>query len=76
MVRAPRLRQILRWAHLFEAGFLGLYIYSPLHADPLWTDIVRFGVFPLAGLSGVWMWQQARISRSLRDNRRPLAVPR
>ena len=70
MVHAARLRQILRWAHIGKAAFLGVYIYSPLHADPLWTDIVRFGMFPLAALSGGWMWQQARINRALRGNRR------
>lgn len=70
MVRAARLRQILRWAHIGEAAFLGAYVYSPLHNDPLWTNIARFGVFPLAALGGVWMWQQARIGRALRNSRR------
>lgn len=74
MAHAARLRQTLRWAHIGEAAFLGIYIYSPLHADPLWTDVARFGVFPLAGLSGVWMWQQARLTRWLRGSRRSPAL--
>lgn len=75
MPNAARLRIILRWAHVVEASFLGLYLYSPLHSDPLWTDIARFGVFPLAALSGVWMWQQARLARAVRGNCRAAVTP-
>jgi hypothetical protein len=70
MINPARLRLILRWAHIVEAAFIGTYIYSPLHLDPLWTDIARYVIFPLAGVSGVWMWQQGRINRLFRGNNR------
>jgi hypothetical protein len=65
MPNAARLRVVLRWAHIVEAALIGVYVYSPLHAHPVWTGVMRFGVFPLAAVSGVWMWQQARIARAL-----------
>jgi hypothetical protein len=67
MINQARLRSLLRWAHIVEGAFLGVYIFSPLHADPLWTDIARYVIFPLAGLSGLWMWQQGRIARWMRQ---------
>lgn len=71
MPRPARLRSILRWAHVGEAAFLSAYLYSPLHADPIWTAVARYLVFPLAGLSGVWMWQQGRVARwTLRSGER------
>jgi hypothetical protein len=62
-MRPVHLRTLLRWAHIGEAAFLAVYLYSPLRTDPIWTDVAQFVVFPLATLSGLWMWQQARIAR-------------
>ena len=58
-----RLRSMLRWFHVGAAAFLGTYVYSQFHADPLWTDVARYGVFPLVGVSGAWMWQRGRVAR-------------
>lgn len=69
-MNAASIRTILRWGHIGEAAFLGIYLYSPLHADPLWTDIARYVAFPLAGVSGIWMWQQGRIAKWMRGDRR------
>jgi hypothetical protein len=72
MMNQAKLRSILRYAHIGEAAFIGIYLYSPLHADPFWTDVARFVVFPLAGLSGLWMWQQGLVSRWMRREKRQL----
>jgi len=72
-MRPVQLRLILRWAHIVEAALLAIYLYSPLRADPLWTDLARYVVFPLACLSGLWMWQQARFARWARRLRAPAA---
>jgi hypothetical protein len=66
MINPATLRSILRYAHIGEAAFIGVYFYSPLHADPFWTDFARFVVFPLAGISGLLMWQQGRVTRWFR----------
>ncbi|MBB3937285.1 hypothetical protein [Aureimonas phyllosphaerae] len=60
------LRSLVRWFHIGVALVLGTYIYSPLRIDPLWTDIVRFGVIPLATVTGLCLWKQGRIAKLLR----------
>lgn len=72
-MRPVRLRTALRWAHIGEAAFLAAYLYSPLRTDPVWTAIAQYVVFPLASLSGLWMWQQARVGRWIRNVRGPAA---
>ncbi|HZG09607.1 MAG TPA: hypothetical protein VEZ70_11570 [Allosphingosinicella sp.] len=56
-------RQWLRFGHLIASALLGMFIYSPLREDPLLIATIQFLVFPALALSGVWMWQQARLSR-------------
>lgn len=58
-----RLRFLLRWSHLFVGVMIGVYICSPLHADPLATLVVRLSLVPVAALTGVAMWQQHRLRR-------------
>jgi len=72
-MRPVRLQAILRWAHIGEAAFLAAHVYSPLRTDPVWTGIAQYVVFPLASLSGLWMWQQARVGRWIRNVRGPAA---
>lgn len=63
---ATSLRSALRWFHIGVALVLGIYIYSPLHADPFWADVIRFGIIPLATVTGVCLWKQGRIAKLLR----------
>ena len=61
---AAQRRSTQRRAHLLAALLLIAYIYLPLGAAL--EDIVRFGVLPSLALSGIAMWQAARIRRTLR----------
>jgi len=63
---ATSLRSVLRWFHIGVACVLGIYIYSPLRTDPFFADMIRFGVIPLATVTGVCLWTQGRIARLLR----------
>lgn len=56
-------RRALRRIHLACALAMGAYLYSPWGADPLFHAVVAYGLFPALGLSGLWMWQQARLGR-------------
>jgi hypothetical protein len=50
-------RSILRWIHIvFSIPILG-YIYSPFEEIPKYASRVRFVVFPVMFLSGLWMWK-------------------
>jgi hypothetical protein len=62
-MNAGQLRRVLRAGQIVVDVLLSIYIYSPLHADPLLTDIIRDLAIPVIALSGVAMWQQDRISR-------------
>lgn len=58
-----RFRQIARWSHIAAACALGALLYSPLRDNAVFHAIVAYGVFAFAGLTGLAMWQQARLRR-------------
>ncbi len=59
-------RRTLRWSHLATSAIIGTYLYSPWSTDPTFTAVTLYAVFPLMALTGVAMWQQARLARWLR----------
>jgi hypothetical protein len=61
----PRSRLVLRSLHIGTASVIGLMLYSPLGASPVFLDVVRFGVFPVVGLTGLAIWQYGRLRRAL-----------
>jgi len=68
--RLPWRRDVQRWLHLALAALLGVYVYSPLHADPTVGLVVRVGVFPALGLSGLLLWRGGRLRAWLRTRSR------
>jgi hypothetical protein len=56
-----RLRPIVRWIHLCAAASTGVFVYSPWSTDAAFVAAMKFGVFPLLGVTGVVLWQQARL---------------
>ena len=61
------MRRAQRRAHLLAGAVLAGYVYAPLGGEL--EGIVRFAVFPLLALTGIAMWQAARIRRALRSLR-------
>jgi hypothetical protein len=61
----PRSRLLLRWLHIGLGSIIGLLLYSPLGASQVFLDLVRFGVFPVVGLTGIAIWQYGRLRRAL-----------
>lgn len=61
-----RIRQLVRWLHIVEAGVLGAFIYGPWGDGSLLEAAIQFGFFPALGVSGLIMWQQPRIMKWLR----------
>lgn len=59
------LRKLLRWLHIIASLALGTYLYSPWSSNPLFSAVTLYGVFPLMGLTGLWMWNQGWIARAL-----------
>lgn len=58
-------RRLLRWFHIAGSLALGTYVYSPWGSDRTFHAVVAYGILPAMGLSGLWMWQQARLGRLL-----------
>lgn len=59
------MRRAVRLLHVAAAFALGTFLYSPL-IDATWAArVLQVGVFPAMALSGVVMWQQARLRRLL-----------
>ena len=69
-MQLSRIRTIVRWIHLSAAALIGVSVYSPWAGDPVFAAALKFAVFPLLGLSGLVLWQQARLRR-LGDASRP-----
>jgi hypothetical protein len=61
------LRRAQRRAHLLAGAVLFAYVYVPLGAEL--EDVVRFVVFPVLALTGIAMWQAARLRRAARSIR-------
>jgi len=57
MISASTQRVIVRWLHLVLAIPIIGYIYSPFEQLPNYAPTVRFVVFPVILLSGLWMWK-------------------
>jgi hypothetical protein len=56
-------RTILRYSHLL-AGMLNVFfIYTPLGDVLAFQLLVRIILVPLIVITGVWMWQQARVRK-------------
>jgi hypothetical protein len=59
-------RRALRWLHIVGGVVLGVYLYSPWGSEPAFRAAVLFGVFPAISVSGVAMWQWAKLVRARR----------
>jgi hypothetical protein len=50
-------RSIVRWIHIICAIPIVGYLYSPFKELPNYAPQVRFVIFPIMLLSGLWMWK-------------------
>lgn len=56
-------RIALRWIHLLMAWPLGAFIYTPARENETFVFFMQFVFVPLLVITGLWMWQQARLRR-------------
>lgn len=70
-ITAGQQRKLQRTFHLLAGTALLAYIYLPA-AHEL-HDLVRLVVFPVLALTGIAMWQTARLRRAIRTARRARA---
>lgn len=60
-----RMRVVLRWFHLVAGSLVAAVVYSPLRESGAFVLLVQVALMPVLILTGVWMWQQARLRRLL-----------
>lgn len=59
-------RTILRWTHLVVGFLIGVFVYTPAHDNETFVLLMQAAVVPAVTLTGLWMWQQARLRRLYR----------
>lgn len=64
-----QLRDTTRILHIVGAILIGTFVYSPLRINDAFVLLMQVGMIPLLTLTGLVMWQQARVFRLLRRNR-------
>jgi hypothetical protein len=62
------MRAWLRWTHVLLGLGLAAYLYTPLHADKLATDVARFILVPILMVTGAAMWQQLSLARFSKED--------
>jgi hypothetical protein len=69
-------RTILRYSHLL-AGMLNVFfIYTPLGDVWAFQLLVQIILVPVIIITGVWMWQQARVRKQIAKRLRQGEGPR
>ncbi len=56
-MKASTERKIMRWVHIILSVPIVGYLYGPVASIPVSAMIVRWIIFPLLVLSGLWMWK-------------------
>jgi hypothetical protein len=56
-MKASTERKIIRWVHIVLGIPIVGYLYGPVSNFPVSTMIVRWIIFPLLVLSGLWLWK-------------------
>jgi thiosulfate reductase cytochrome b subunit len=62
-MKASTERKIIRWLHIILSIPIIGYIYGPVASIPEAVMMIRFVLFPLVILSGLWMWKGAAFKR-------------
>jgi thiosulfate reductase cytochrome b subunit len=56
-MKASTERKIIRWLHIITSIPVVGYIYGPLKNVPQGVFALKWVLFPLVVLSGLWMWK-------------------
>lgn len=56
-MKASTQRKIVRWLHIITSIPLIGYVYGPLRHVPRAVFALKWILFPLVVISGLWMWK-------------------
>jgi hypothetical protein len=68
-MKAVTERKIIRWFHILISIPVMGYIYGPVKDIPRAAFAVRWVIFPLIVLSGLWLWKGHLIKKWVRKKR-------
>jgi thiosulfate reductase cytochrome b subunit len=57
MMKASVERKLMRWVHIVLSIPVVGYIYGPVASIPVASLMVRWVIFPIIVLSGLWLWK-------------------
>jgi hypothetical protein len=60
-MKASTERKVVRWLHIVVSVPLAGYLYGPVSKIPEAVFVLRWILFPMIVLSGIWMWQRHRL---------------
>lgn len=68
-MKASAERKLIRWMHIvFSIPIVG-YIYGPVATLPVGSMIVKWIMFPIIVLSGLWLWKGQVIKKRFKNKR-------
>lgn len=56
-MKASTERKVIRWMHIILSIPIVGYIYGPVSQIPEAVTMIRWLLFPIVVLSGLWMWK-------------------
>lgn len=59
-------RKVFIYAHMTLGLIVGSFFYSPLHHYDRALPLYQWGIIPLTGLTGAYLWQQAKIHKDFK----------
>ena len=62
-MKASTERRIIRWFHLLASIPVIGYIYGPVSTIPQAVVTLKWVIFPLIVLSGLWLWKGPAVKR-------------
>ena len=66
-MKASAERKLIRWIHIvFSVPIIG-YIYGPVATIPVSAMIVKWIIFPLLVLSGLWLWKGQLVKKRFKN---------
>ena len=71
-MKAATERKIIRWFHIIASIPVIGYIYGPVKDFPNAVMAIKWVIFPLIVLSGLWLWMGHLIRKRLKKNKRSL----
>jgi len=69
-MKAATERKIIRWLHIIGSIPVVGYIYGPVKDFPHAVLAIKWVIFPLIVVSGLWLWMGHLIRKRLKKNRR------